>query len=121
VSIKWFQKSAKVENEALLPPAFETLMRDIMLELKAASIDSFIEEFRSMRPRKPIGAAVWPLPRSVPQLCHLAALAWWSDGYTLSGYLKEFRAGNRRDFVPMITQAMIERALEIAAERRVIP
>ncbi len=111
VSIKWFQKSAKVENEALLPPAFEALMRDIMLELKAASIDSFIEDFRSTR----------PAARSVPQLCHLAALAWWSDGHTLSGYLEEFRAGNRRDFVPMITQAMIEGALEIAAERRVIP
>lgn len=52
-----------------------------------------------------------------PQLKHLAALAYLGDFNTLIDYQQIFRKGKRLNFVPMITPEMIDRAVDIAAER----
>jgi hypothetical protein len=54
---------------------------------------------------------------SIPQLCHLGALAWSGDYSTLLDYEAVFKKGMRMNFVPMITAEMIDRALEKAWER----
>jgi hypothetical protein len=51
------------------------------------------------------------------QLRHLTALAYLGDFNTLVDYQEMFREGKRMNFVPMITPEMIDRAVNIAAER----
>ncbi|MFS8048049.1 DUF6990 domain-containing protein [Rhizobium sp. BR 314] len=51
------------------------------------------------------------------QLRHLTALAYLGDFNTLLDYQKIFRKGKRLNFVPMITAEIIDRAIDIAAER----
>jgi len=46
----------------------------------------------------------------------LAALAVNKDQATLLNYLNHFKAGDRLDFVPYITQDYIERAYELACK-----
>lgn len=107
VSLRWFQKSAEVASIEQTPAAFSGLMEDVLAELKAEQIGRIIDEFRSNRPDGP----------SMPQVCHLAALACSKDSSTLEGYQDEFAAGGRLNFVPMINKAMIDRALEIAQKK----
>jgi hypothetical protein len=53
----------------------------------------------------------------MPQICHLAALAWKGNLDKLIEYQESFKRGHRLSFVPMITADMVDRALDIAAER----
>lgn len=107
VSIKAFQKNAEVSSDGAIPPGFEQLMREILLELQSESINHYIDEFRSVCPSGP----------SMPQVWHLAALAWASDADVLFGYQRNFQLSNKMNFVPMITQEMIDRAFDIAVDR----
>ncbi|WP_376766896.1 DUF6990 domain-containing protein [Rhizobium tropici] len=47
----------------------------------------------------------------------MTALAYLADFTTLVDYQEIFRKGKRMNFVPMITREMIDRAVNIAAER----
>jgi hypothetical protein len=82
-------------------------MQGILRELKAESLDHYIDEFKSNCPDRP----------SMRQVCHLTALAWTADVTTLSEYEGIFRKGKRLNFVPMITKEMIDRALQVAWRR----
>jgi hypothetical protein len=104
VSMRWFQKSAEVASVEQASAAFGRLMTEVLDELKVEEVERIVAEFRSNRPDGP----------SMPQVCHLAALAWSKDNELLDDYQATFAAGGRLNFVPMITKAMIDRALEVA-------
>ncbi|WP_137718421.1 DUF6990 domain-containing protein [Methylobacillus flagellatus] len=104
VSLRWFQKNVEVASLEQATQAFCGLMTEVLNELKAEKISCLIDEFKSTRPDSP----------SMPQIRHLAALAWSKDDETLEEYQATFAAGGRLNFVPMITKAMIDRALEVA-------
>lgn len=70
-------------------------------------LESYLARFKVERPDGP----------SIPQLCHLGALAWSGDYSPLLDYEAIFKKGKRLNFVPMVTLEMIERALEKAWER----
>ena len=104
VSLRWFQKSAYVDLPEQVENASLELMVELVDKLKAENINQLIEDFRLNRPDRP----------SMPQINHLAALAWLKDSDTLEDYQRIFAAGNHLNFVPMIDKAMIDRALEFA-------
>ncbi|WP_155518325.1 DUF6990 domain-containing protein [Ralstonia solanacearum] len=49
---------------------------------------------------------------------HIAALALAGDVEKIEGYSCSFKAGNRLDFVPYITESMLDRAIALAKVRR---
>ena len=59
-------------------------------------------------------ALVCPDNRELPQIEHLAALAWQGNFNKLTDYQKIFERGYRMKFVPTITKETIDRALEIS-------
>lgn len=104
LQMKGFQKLAEVPNEVALPQQVEAQMRELVHELKHASLPYYIEKF----------SVTLPQP-SMPQVCHLTALAWKGNLDKLIEYEESFAQGHRLGFVPMITADMIDRALDIAA------
>jgi hypothetical protein len=85
----------------------DQLIQRTLLLATAEPLVDYLARFKVERPDKP----------SIPQLCHLGALAWNGDYSTLLDYEAIFKTGKRLNFVPMITTEMIERALEKAWER----
>jgi hypothetical protein len=106
VQMKWFQKMAEVPNEESLPRQIESQMVDLVSELRGASLQSYVDMFSTDIP-----------DGLLPQVCHLAALAWKGNLERLIDYHEIFQRGHRLRFVPMITADMIDRALDIAAAR----
>jgi len=51
------------------------------------------------------------------QVFHLVALAVKGEVYQLTDYLDAVKRGKRRNFVPMVDQKMLERALNVAMQR----
>jgi hypothetical protein len=107
VSLRWFQHSSEVPTDTPLSERAERLMREALAIATSRPIEELIDEFAANRPDKP----------SIPQLCHLAALAWKGKVNTLLDYQQAFRAGKRLNFVPMVTVPMVDRALDEALKR----
>ncbi len=107
VSLKWFPKDAEVKVEGEIEKAFKLLIQEAIDEVGLINIESLIEEFKNNRPDRP----------SLPQICHLAALAWTGDYATLEDYERIFAAGYRMNFVPVVTIEMIFKAEQIAKQR----
>ncbi|OTG84176.1 hypothetical protein B9T31_13545 [Acinetobacter sp. ANC 4558] len=81
-------------------------INDVIDWAKAQDLQPGIDEYAAL----PTGSlGIYPL-------YHLAALAVNKDQVTLLNYLNHFKAGDRLDFVPYITQEYIERAYEIACK-----
>jgi hypothetical protein len=86
--------------------AEQLISRTLLLAIEDP-LERYLTRFKVERPDMP----------SIPQLCHLGALAWSGDYSTLLDYEAIFKKGKRLNFVPMIETEMIERALEKAWER----
>ncbi|OTG84174.1 hypothetical protein B9T31_13535 [Acinetobacter sp. ANC 4558] len=81
-------------------------INDVIDWAKAQALQAGIDEYAAL----PTGSlGIYPL-------YHLAALAVNKDQATLLNYLNHFKAGDRLDFVPYITQDYIERAYELACK-----
>ena len=97
VCLHWFQIIQK-SGEAL-----EQLVREALSTASSKSLSAYVEELKAYIPE-----------RSVPQICHLAALALDKDFLKLMEYQEAFKLGRRLGFVPVITSTMIDRATDIA-------
>lgn len=97
VCLHWFQVIQK-SGETL-----EQLIREALSSASSKSLSAYVEELKSYIPEK-----------SVPQVCHLAALALDGDFLKLMEYQEVFKSGRRLGFVPVITSTMIDRATDIA-------
>ena len=89
-------------NETLIHQKVEKIINWAKVQDLQAGIDAY-----AALPTNSIG--VYPV-------YHLAALAVNKDQATLLNYLTHFKAGDRLDFVPYITQDYIERAYELACK-----
>lgn len=101
------QGRAEVGSLASAGEMYRKMIKEQIESVQKTDMDKVIKDFAANCPDRP----------SMRQIMHLAALARLADFNTLTDYQKIFARGHRMNFVPMISQAMIERALDIAMER----
>ena len=106
-SFKSEQGRAEVESLASAGEMYRKMIEEQIESIQKIDMEKVIKDFAANCPDRP----------SMRQIMHLAALAWMADFNTLTDYQKIFARGHRMNFVPMISQAMIERALDMAFER----
>lgn len=89
---------------------------EVTRDLVRAQITGLLDRVRALDP----GAVLARCRAECPdfegglQLCHLAALALAGDGARLRDYHGRMLAGDRLNFVPMITPDLVQRAVERA-------
>ena len=105
--IVWENLEERFENPQETKEAIRRLITRETGRVELLDINELIKEFGLACPDGP----------SMPQVCHLAALAWLGDFNKLTDYQNIFGRGHRMNFVPMITKEMIDRALEISYDR----
>jgi hypothetical protein len=106
-SFKYDQHRMEVESLDGADVHYRKLIQEEVEEVQKLDMEKVIKDFAANCPDRP----------SMRQVMHLASLAWLADFNTLTEYKEIFQRGYRMNFVPMITQEMIERALEVAYER----
>ena len=106
-SLAYRSFSARTPSRDAARSEFLRLMQQLLTDLEHEDLAHHLDRFRSERPDAPLMA----------QIHHLAALAWTADFARLDDYLQLFKRGKRLNFVPHISLEMIDRAVDIAAER----
>ena len=81
-------------------------LRDLLIRIEAwsaaLSLEQSVSLFVANRPDRP----------SVTQINHLVGLAYRGDFTTLEAYVRAFAEGSRLNFVPMITEEVLQAALD---------
>ena len=101
VCLEWFQKSANVEAT---PEAFAHLMQEAIARIRTLQLPLLLSQFMA----KPHGKT------TVPQLCHLAALAWGGHFVEIMEYRDALNGSGYNPLVPYITHSMVDRAFDEA-------
>lgn len=97
VCIHWFQCIQEVGE------TIEQLLNRVLSIASSKPLAVYVDELKAHIPEK-----------SVPQICHLTALALQKDFLRLMEYQEAFKKGQSLGFVPVITSVMIDRATDIA-------
>ena len=97
VCIHWFQHIQETGETV------EQLLNRVLSDASSKPLAAYVDEFKAHIPEK-----------SVPQICHLTALALEKDFLKLMEYQEAFKKGQKLGFVPAITSAMIDKATDIA-------
>jgi hypothetical protein len=106
-SFKYDQRRTEVESLDGADVHYRRLIEEEVEEVRNIDMEKVIKDFAANCPDRP----------SMPQVMHLASLAWLADFTTLLDYQDIFKRGYRMNFVPMITPEMIQRAVQIAFDR----
>ncbi|NOT72594.1 MAG: hypothetical protein HOP09_15350 [Hyphomicrobium sp.] len=93
----------EISSEHVLP-----FLDECLKHAAAIDIDAEIDKYSANRPDFPF----------IPQIFHLAALAYLGQDRIISGYLDAFRRGKNMNFVPAITEAFIARAYDLALTQK---
>jgi len=106
-SFEWHQRREDILDRDDIRAGFNRVVNHELDYLKSLKIESIINTFASNCPDSP----------SMKQVFHLVALAVKGEVYQLTDYLDAVKRGKRRNFVPMVDQKMLERALNVAMQR----
>ena len=106
--VEWHQCSEDIPDDGDRDGALRRVVARELLRVKQLSLESIVESYAAPGP---------PPTRSLGQIVHLAALAYKADVHRLTEYLQGMKRGKRFGLVPMITQEMVERAIDLAIEQ----
>ena len=103
----WEQFTETCSAAATRHDLLGSLVRSVLNRAENATLDEYMSPFAKDLPDGP----------AMPQICHLAALAWFGNFNQLMDDQGVFERGHRLKFVPLITKVVIDEALSIAFDR----
>lgn len=106
----WHQSRDEINNQEEVIAALTHLVNREIEHLKSIHLQAIIDTFVRRYPS--------PESKSMEQILHLSALAYEGSVAQLTEYLEAMKLGKRFNFVPMITDRMIERALNLPREQQ---
>ena len=105
--MRWEQFTETCSAAATRSDLLGSLVRSVLNRAENTTLDEYTSSFSKDLPDGP----------AMPQMCHLAALAWFGNYNQLMDYQSVFGRGHHLNFVPLITKAVIDEALSIAFDR----